>query len=353
MTSRICMPLFLTLAFCLALPAQDHTATAPRVGDTAAPSAVPGAPYTLNVIVTDAKGQPVPNLPASAFTLQANGTPQHLSNVRPIADSGKVLLVIDAVNATYTNVAFEREQIGKYLKANDGVLRQPTSIVLVTDTTVEQTPHFTTDGNALNDALEHETIALRTLRRSSGFYGAQERLDVSLKAFARILSSLAATPGHKSILWISPGWPLLSGPGIQLSGRDEQQIYQEIVRFSDLIHAANITLYSLNPLGTQEDLTRTFYYRQFVKGVRKPGQAQIGNLGLQVLAEQSGGLALNGSNSLTQLLEQSTADAAGTYTMTFTPPPAEPGTDYQPIDIHVADSNLKARTTHGLYLPQR
>ena len=351
MTARTCTPLLLSLALCLASSAQ--VATAPRLGDTAVPSAAPGAPYTLNVIVTDSKGHPVPNLPATAFILQANGTQQPLQHVRPTGDTGKVLLVIDAVNASYTNVAFERGQIGKYLTANGGTLRQPTAIVIVSDTSIEETPQFTTDGKALNDALEQKTIALRTLRRSAGFYGAQERLDVSLKAMGSILTSLAATPGHKSVLWISPGWPLLSGPGIDLTNRDQQQIFREVVTFSNLIHAANATIYSLDPLGTQEDLTRTFYYREFVRGVRKPSQAQIGDLGLQVLAEQSGGLVFNGNNSLVKLMEQSTAEVDGTYTMTFTPPPTEPGAGYQQLDIHLTDPNLKARITQGIYTAPR
>ena len=351
MPLRLAAPFLLTGIVCLAATAQSHTATAPRVADTASSQAfVPGAPYTLSVVVTDSKGQPVLDLPASAFTLQDNGTALPLQAVHATARSaGRVLLVIDAVNTSFTEVAFERQQIAKYLTANDGVLAQPTAVAIISDTSVEQSMQFTTDGNALNAALEQKTVALRTLRRSAGFYGAQDRLDISLTALNRVLDAAATLPGHKSVLWISPGWPLLSGPGVQLSGRDEQQIYREVVSFTNKLHSGNVTLYSLNPLGTEENIGSTFYYRQFTGGLRKPSQAQLGNLGVQVLAEGSGGLVLNGNNSLVKLIQQSTADAASTYTVSFVPPPSEPGKDFQSLAIHLADTRLKARTTEGLY----
>ena len=36
-----------------------------------------------------------------------------------------------------------------------------------------------------------------------------------------------------------------------------------------------------------------FLYQDYVKGVSKPSQAVIGDLSLQALAEQTGGMALN------------------------------------------------------------
>ncbi len=358
MTFRTCTPLLLC-ALSVPLPAQTHAATAPQLEDTAPPTAslaplpASGAPYTLHVVVTDSKGRPIPNLPASAFTLQDNGIPQPLRNVTAAPAPETLILVIDAVNATYTNVAFERDQIGRYLTAGNGTLPQPTSVFVVTDTSLEATSGYTTDGKALNSTLQQKTIGLRDLRRSAGFYGAEERLDISLKALLRVLNTVAARPGHKSVLWISPGWPLLSGPGVELTGTGQQRIFDQVVALSNRMHAANVTLYSLNPLGSQEDVGRTFYYREFVKGVRKPSQAVLGDLGVQVLAEQSGGLVLNGNNDLTKLIEQSATDAAGAYTVTFTVPPTEPGKPYQQLDVAVATPGLKARTAQGLYTSQK
>ena len=191
---------------------------------------------------------------------------------------------------------------------------------------------------------------MRDLRNSAGVYGAEERLDISLGALGKVVEYARSTPGHKLILFISPGWPLLSGPGFQLSGKDESRIYAQVERISNAIQASDSTLYSVNPIGSGENIAREDYYEQFLKGVDKPSKVQIGNLGLQVLAVQSGGLSLNGDNDIAKMLQQCVDDAAAPYTLTFTLAPTEPGNDYHRLDLRVTDPNLKARTATGLYI---
>ncbi len=308
---------------------------------------------TLHAVVTDRKGHPVPNLPASDFTLQDNGQPVPLLRVSAgSTQPQKLVIVIDAVNSTYTQVSFQRSQLQHFLTGSGGKLPYATSIVIAADTSLRSTPGFTTDGNALNAALQQQTVALRDLRRSAGVYGAEERLDISLGALGKVLDFARGTPGHKLILFISPGWPLLSGPGIQLSSKEESRIYAQVERISSAIQASDSTLYSVNPIGSAENLEREDFYQQFLKGVDKPSRAQLGNLGLQVLAVQSGGLSINGNNDIAKMLQQCVDDAAAPYTLTFTPTSAEPGSDYHRLDLRVSDPNLKARTATGLYLTE-
>ena len=306
---------------------------------------------TIHAVVTGGKGHPVPNLPASDFSLQDNGHPVPLLHVSSgSTEPTKLILVIDAINSTYTQVSYQRSQLQHFLSANGGKLPYPAAIVIAADTSIQGTPGFTTDGNALNASLKQQTVALRDLRRSAGFYGAEERLDLSLGALGKVVAFAGNTPGHKLILFISPGWPLLSGPGVQLSGKDESRIYAQVERTSNAIQASNSTLYSVNPIGSAENLEREDYYREFLKGVDKSSRVQIGYLGLQVLAVQSGGLSLNGNNDIAAMLQQCVEDAAAPYTLTFTPAPAEPGSDYHRLDLRVTGSGLKARTVTGLYI---
>ena len=91
------------------------------------------------------------------------------------------------------------------------------------------------------------------------------------------------------MIWISPGWPLLTDPRNELSSKDQQNVFHQIVALSDSLQKARITLYSVDPLGTADaGGFRTSYYEEFVKGVKKARQVQIGNLALQVLATQTG-----------------------------------------------------------------
>ena len=71
-------------------------------------------------------------------------------------------------------------------------------------------------------------------------------------------------------------------------------VFQQIVAINDALRRAQITLYNVDPLGTADaGAFRTFYYQQFVKGVKKPSQVQIGNVELGAITVQSGGRVLN------------------------------------------------------------
>jgi hypothetical protein len=185
-----------------------------------------------------------------------------------------------------------RPQIEKFLRAHDGHLAYPTSLAVVTDTGTQVQPDFSTDGNALSASLEKYEVGLRVIRRSAGFYGAEDRLQISLQALSSLISRESQQPGRKIILWVSPGWPLLSGPRVQLGSKQDQQLFAEIVNLSTQLRQNRITLYSVDPLGAGEGVMRANYYKDFLKGVQKPSQVEIGDLGLQVLAVQSGGQAL-------------------------------------------------------------
>lgn len=314
----------------------------------------PTGAISLNVVVTpNGKGaEPVAELAQSAFTLFDNGKPQPLTSFRAVmggTEPVKTFLVVDSININFTRLAYEREEIEKYLKAHEGQLASPTSLAIVSDTSTEATPGFTTNGNQLSQVLNDKTIGLRELRRSSGFYGAEDRLDLSLRALQNIVAQAAKLPGKKAIVWVSPGWPLLSGPNVELSGKQSQGLFNQIVAFSAQLRAAHVTLYSVDPLGASQGPLSTFYYEQFVKGVRKPSQVALGDLGLQVLAVQSGGLALSSSNDIAALLQRCADDTKASYEITYVAPPAEVPNEYHEIQVKVAEPQLAARTRQGYY----
>jgi VWFA-related protein len=306
----------------------------------------------LDVVVTAKSGPPVQGLQQQDFTVLDNKAPQTIATFQALGGSQapiEVVLVVDAVNTEYRVVSFERDQVDKYLGANAGRLAFPTSLVFVTDTGTEMLPTFTKDGNDLKASLEQHTVALRSIRRSTGYYGAAERYELSLKALEMVAEHEAARPGRKIILWMSPGWPLLSGPGIELSLKQEERIFEDIVNMSDRLRAARITLYSIDPLGVEEAAGRTFYYQEFVKGVKEPRQALPGDLGLEVLATQSGGLALNSTNDVTALLQKCMADLDAYYEISFDPPLSDKRNEYHHLEVRLANHKLAARTRQGYY----
>jgi VWFA-related protein len=305
----------------------------------------------LDVVVTPKSGEPVANLQQQDFTILDNKTPQHIISFQALGGSQNpvhVTLVIDAVNSSYQNIAYQREQIDKILRANGGRLAQPMALAFFTDTGTQVQQGFSTDGNALSASLDQYSVGLRDIRRSSQ-WGGDERFQLSINALRELAGQQAKLPGRKMILWLSPGWPLLSGPGIQLDNKQQNQIFATIVGLSTELRQDRVTLYNVDPLGAGEGVGRTFYYQDFLKGVSKASQVSLGDLSLQVLATQSGGLVLNSSNDVAALLGKCLQDTEAYYELSFVPAPADRRDEYHGLGIQVAKPGLTARTRTGYY----
>jgi VWFA-related protein len=306
----------------------------------------------LDVVVGPKSGPLVADLQQQDFTLLDNNSPQAITSFAAVSGRQapvEVVLVIDAINADARNIGYERTQIDKFLRAEGGHLAYPIAVAVATDTGVQIAENFSSDGNALSAAMDRDQIGLRDIGRSAGFYGATERLQYSLAALNQLIGGDAPRHGRKILLWISPGWPLLSGPNVELDSKQQGQIFAQIVAVSTQLRRARVTLYSVNPLGAGESVFRGTYYEEFLKGVSKPSQVNLGNLGLPVLAVQSGGLALDFNNDLAGLLQECISDVAPYYEISFAPPPAERPDEYHRIEIKVAKPGLIARSSQAYY----
>ncbi len=305
----------------------------------------------LNVVVEGKDGVPVAGLTQQDFTVLDSKIPQKITTFQPMNGATapvEVIVLIDSVNIGYTTIAYERQEIGKFFQSNGGKLPYPTSLAIFSDTGTQIMNGFSQNGTDLSAALDHFTIGLRALTRSSGFYGAGDRVEMSLRTLDQLAASVARLPGRKLVLWMSPGWPILSGPGVELSNRQQQNIFDEIVKVSTELRLAGITLYSIDPLGSADAGFRTMYYKNFLKPVRKPSQVTFGNLSLQVLATQSGGLVLNSSNDTASLMQRAVKDASAYYEVTFNAVPGEPD-EYHQVEVRIAKPGFSVRTQAGYY----
>ena len=154
---------------------------------SAPPSNIPDNAIHLDVVVTPKSGAPIAGLRQQDFTVLDNNSTNPITSFKAVSDSNtgvEVVIVIDAVNTSYQNIAYERQEISKFLRSDGGHLAYPTTLAVITDTGSKMQNNFSTDGNAIDKSLSDSTIGLRDLRRSSGFYGATERLQLSLSASA-------------------------------------------------------------------------------------------------------------------------------------------------------------------------
>lgn len=334
---------FLTILFCSFTGlAQPTPAVQP---DVAQP--VSGR-ISLDVVVTPKNGKPVSGLKEQDFTIFDNKAPQKITSFRALAGSDgqlEAIVVMDALNTGYTSDAYARGEIVRFFQANGGHLAYPSQLAMFSDNGMQIQKGFSKDGNAIAASLDKYTVGLRT----QGVTG--DRLSLSIGALHQLAAYAAKLPGHKLVLWISPGWPMLSGPHVQLDQKQQQYIFDTIVQLSTELRQARITLYSIDPLGMADTGMRTSHYEDFLKGIRRQQDAEYGNLALQVIAIQTGGLVLNSSNDVASLLQRAMADGDAYYALSFDPAPGEPN-EYHELQIKVTEPGLTARTRSSYYSPR-
>ena len=359
---RFSVPLFLVPLLCAPLISSVAVRAQQPMPNPAAmqQGGQPGQPSSraiqLDVVVAPKSGPAVGGLTQNDFTVLDDKQPQTITSFKAFEGSQEpvqVVLLIDSVNTDFQTVAYERTEIGKFLRSNGGHLAHPVMLAVLTDNGIKVEQNSTSDGKVMAAALDKAEIGLRVLNRSTGFYGADERLQISLQSLGQLAGSMARVPGRKVILWLSPGWPLLSGPAVELSGKQQQSIFDQIVETSTQFRKEQVTVDAVNPLGVDEGVGRTFYYQAYLNGVKKPGDAQLADLSLQVIATQTGGQVLS-STGISSLLTQCMEDVAPFYRITFAAPPTEPGQNraiYHSVEVKVSRPDVKALTSTGYYVP--
>jgi VWFA-related protein len=253
------------------------------------------------------------------------------------------------VNTDFTLSARVRAEAKKFLERNGGKLEQPVSLVFFADSgTTMQGP--SQDGNALIAALDKSDAALRTVNRTQGVYGAIDRFEMSLNALMSLATFEGHKPGRKMLIWVSPGWPILSGPNVRLTTKEREGIFNSAVAASTALRQALIALYIVDPIGVAEaGSIRTTYYKEFLKGLSSARNAEPGNLSLQVLAQQSGGRVYNSSNDVATDIANSVRDIDAWYVLSFDSPPADGPNEYHALDVKLGQKGLTAQTRAGYY----
>lgn len=310
---------------------------------------------TLDVVVTDHAGNPVSGLKQQDFTLLDNKRPQSILSFRATDNTSKPadselqsIVLLDTVNTPFQGVAFQREELEKFLRRGGGELPLPMSVGLI-PVAPDVLTAATEDGNVLVDALNSNNYGLRAIHRSEGFYGGVERVQISLNNLEKFASYELTQPGRKLVIWLGPGWPLLSGPNVELSAKDRDALFHTVVGLTTALREARITLYNISSSGTNGALGRAFYYEEFVKGVSSANRIESGNLGLQVIAVQSGGRVLNLTNDIASSIASCLADSKAYYTLSFDSAVADHPNEYHSLQVKIDEPKLTARTRTGYY----
>lgn len=343
------------LLVCASIPvlAQQTPAAAP------APDSNSGArQITIDVVVSGKNGKPVSGLEKQDFTLLND---KHLVDITSFQQSSdtvsspsppvQAIFVLDTVNTSYQTLATERQQLQKFFLQNGGHLPLPVSLVIfsLSGLNVQQSP--STDGNVELRFLDQNPIAVHNDIRAQGEAGEFDRIERSLSAVRSLAMDYLNVPGRKLLIWVSPGWPVPMESTLGLGPKEKEQVFNRIVSASGLLTISRITLYSVDPVGTQDAGTfTTSRYRDYLKEIKNPTQPQVANLALQVFAIHSGGKVFAGSNDVAGGLNNCIEDANAYYTISFDPPRADHPNEYHHLEVKVDKPGLQVRTRAGVYL---
>lgn len=322
----------------------------PTFAQTASPQQ--SGSRSLDVLVTDKQGNPISGLDQKDFTLLDNGQARPILSFEAIdprsnPDALQIVIAVDMINTGFDQIAYEREQLAEFLNQDGGKLQYPTRLAVLTEHGATIMPDASTDGHAILAAFEKIKTDMRMIGRSAGFYGAAERIEYSLQALGHVVDSQATEPGRKMIILLSPGWPMLPMAGVQESRKQREWVFNTLVRWTDDLQTEQISLYSIDPynLGRSDP----FFYRAFLKPVRRPDQGEFPVLSLQVLADHSGGLALTMGHDVRGQLNAALRDAGPYYRITFETPTPDKPNEYHDVQVKVDRSGAVGRTDAGYY----
>ncbi|MGB9198107.1 MAG: VWA domain-containing protein [Terriglobales bacterium] len=343
-------------AFTLAAIGQTNAPPQLRPRPTTPPPGGGNEQIILDVQVTDKSGAPIRGLENRDFTLLDANQPQSILSFQAIEGGTtpdqpvEMVLVIDSVNTPFRAISFERDQIRKFLLQNAAKLLLPTSLVLFSETGTRMQTAPSRDGNVLAGLLDQYEGSLRSGNLTNGgHWGAAESVQMSLKALLGILNQEAQRPGRKLLIWFSRGWPVAGQGGVRTE-RETQQLFDWITSVSAALQQSRVTLYSIDALSLRNaGSIRNSYYETFLKPATSASRAQPGDLGLPVIAVQSGGRVFNSSGDITAALERCVADAGYSYALSFAAPRAAHADEYHPLEVKIDKPWVTVRTRFGYY----
>jgi VWFA-related protein len=327
----------------------------------------------LDVVVTDKKGNVVTqNLTRDDFTIVEDKVPQTIRSFDPpsahampegvtvhsvddlkkIGDAPVTLLVLDELNTRFEDMSYSRNAMVKYLESQPPVLKQPTVLLLASNTRFQQLHDYTQNRDELIAQIKHH-MPEYPAKMMAGRNGAVavERMAQSLASLEQIAQASMGTPGRKNVIWVGNGFPSadLVGLDVQTAATIEAAVKQ----CTDMLLAARITMYTINPtlnstvtidVQTPDDLT--------MAETENGGEPFSGAVQFSNFAPATGGRSFLSRNDINNEIAEGIDQGNNYYTLSYSPTnSSEDAAKYRNIVIVMKDRNLHATTRNGYYPP--
>jgi VWFA-related protein len=354
-------------------PVRDLTAADFRIFEDGKEQKI--AMFALNAEPLAAEAQPGAPVASDAAPLFTNRLPERVTG-------GVTVILFDRLNSTLEEQKPARDQILKLLaRAAPGdrvalyVLESDAVTVLhdfTTDTrrlvavlnkhlgntsvemvrSTEEVPSFMPVGLAADDA-ETEAWLERTTLMVGEFY-LRRRAELTTSALEGIANHLAGVPGHKSLVWVSSGFPL-----VVPTDHGPQVLNREVNRATRAINNADVAVYPVDIRGLVgafvNPATASASYGPGIKpsqpfttlATTHPVQDTM-----RTIADATGGRVFVNSNAIGEAVRRAMDDSRVSYLLGYYAPGSSPDNKFHKIEVKVNRGGLDVRHRKGyLALP--
>lgn len=333
----------------------------------------------VSVIVHDKKGKLVTDLTKDDFSLYDKGQEQKIgyfakdaprtapysgvvpgvvTNRPPAPAAGEspaipatTVVLLDGINTRFQDRASAERALMQFL----GGLKpgDPVGIYLLTDTL-----KFLRAGNPevmrryLDDFMTRSTSIVINFQR--------ERVFTTLGALQTIAVNLAGIPGRKNLVWLTDGFPALSGlTGSGRPGRNYESFDEDIRRAVLALDHAEVAIYPVDARGMvsvvdmspSNDASMPAMSRRRSRAMDGAAKTNIVNseATMNDVAERTGGRAFMGSNDLSGFIQEAISDTRVTYTLAYSPTHNEWDGRFREIKLKVNRPGLEIRYRKGYF----
>jgi VWFA-related protein len=367
----------------------------------------------VDVVVTGKNRRPVTGLHKQDFGLSENGHPQTIgyfeehtgeqplqvnppdptpnifTNIPRVKPSDSVtVLVLDSLNTPLDDQRFVRAQMLKYIKKPDlgrriAIFTLGTQLRLIQNFTddpallaaainnrkkgagpetsplLQSTAETAATQETIDALRQYEPDGAANMQQFAAEEGATRsdaRIKLTLEALQALAHYLAAIPGRKNVAWFSGAFPIAIFPDPSLPDEfGTQRNDQEEVRKTDaLLASAQVAIYPIAAEGITTDSVGagadSRLTQQQIANPQQAGQQRKANhAAMDLIARDTGGVALYGTNSLNAALDHVVSHGSNFYTLTYTS--TNPSTDgkFRKIQVELHQPGYQLAYRRGYY----
>jgi VWFA-related protein len=356
----------------------------------------------LDVVVTDHRGETIPNLRQEDFQVTENGKPQTLSafdehsrhNSPPLDlpplppnvytnksvksnDSVNVLL-IDLLN---TYPWFQKDvcnQAITYLKTIPPGARL--AIFTLNTLQLRLVRGFTTDFSGLSAALDDQRSGVMPesswlnptpSRHAAELYGLSAmimmqaspaavdavnrylgeetafrsvgRTELTLQAFQHLARYLSGIPARKNVIWFADSFPISFAPEDKVRTPKHQEHVQQT---SDMLTAAQVAIYPVSARGLLGDPT---FDVSNLEGRGLLHELSTAQIAMETIAQETGGRAFYNTNGLDAAMAKAIEEGSHYYTLAYATVNAKNDGKYRRIQVKIPRGDYKLSYRRGYY----